>query len=57
VTRGWGGIHATTEEERMDTIEERIERLLDQLENPHLKPYEVEAIEGKVQFLRSLQPA
>lgn len=39
------------------TIEERITRLLDQLENPHLTSHEVEAIQGKIEFLRSLDAA
>lgn len=38
----------------MYDIEERVTRLLDQLENPTLKPFEVQALKDKIEFLQSL---
>lgn len=39
----------------MATTEERIERLLDQLENPGLTEPEIERIKLKIEYLRQLE--
>lgn len=39
----------------MPTIDERIERLLDQLENSSLTTSQVEMIERKIRFLQQLK--
>lgn len=36
-------------------LETRINELLDQLENPNLKSYEIQAVQSKIEFLRSLE--
>lgn len=38
----------------MTTIKERIEKYLDQLENPNLRQHEVDALKDKIKFLQSL---
>lgn len=38
-----------------EDINARIERLLDQLENPYLTSMEIEAIQGKIKFLQTLE--
>lgn len=41
----------------MDTpIEQRIERLLNQLENPSLTTQEIEIVKGKIDYLVTLMP-
>lgn len=37
------------------TIQERIEKLLDQLENPHLTEVEIQKIERKIATLKKLE--
>lgn len=37
-------------------IETRIERLLNQLENPTLTPKEIEIVQGKIDYLVKLVP-
>ena len=37
------------------TNQERIERLLDQLENPHLSEVEIQRIERKIEMLKKLK--
>jgi hypothetical protein len=57
MTRGWGGgtpPSAKGEKNVALNTEERIERLLDQLEDPALSDDEVEKIKQKVNYLRSL---
>ena len=39
----------------MTTIDDRVERLLDQLENPNLSDREVAQLKEKIEFLRGLQ--
>jgi hypothetical protein len=39
----------------MVQTEETVDNLVKQLENPHLKPYEIEAIQGKIDYLRGLE--
>lgn len=39
----------------MDDIEARVERLLNQLENPNLTEREVEKIQNKIAFLQGMQ--
>ena len=39
----------------MATIEERLERLLDQLENPSLSAGEIERLKQKIEYLRTLE--
>lgn len=36
-------------------LEQRVNGYLDQLENPNLKKYEVEAIKDKIDYLKGLQ--
>lgn len=38
----------------MASNEDRIEKLLDQLENPHLNAVEIERIQKKIEFIKSL---
>ena len=37
------------------TIEDRIKQHLDELSNPYLTSNEVDAIKGKIEYLRSLE--
>lgn len=39
----------------MTTIDDRVERLLDQLENPNLSDREATTIRDKIEFLREQQ--
>ncbi len=38
-----------------EDINARIERLMDQLESQHLTSMEIEAIQGKIKFLQTLE--
>jgi hypothetical protein len=38
-------------------LEKRVERLLDQLENPSLTTQEIEIIKGKIDYLMTLVPS
>jgi len=38
-----------------ESIDARVERLLDQLENPNLSDQEVERIQKKIEFLQGLR--
>lgn len=43
------------EEPHMVDTEETVAGLVRQLENPHLKPFEIEAIKDKIKFLEGLE--